>query len=121
MELAPATAAQKFILSGSPISENIGTMTIALWEADFSVKFEDDVHCNIELKGHTGTTQNFANFPVHDKESFESKNLDIGSNHDSSLGAKVITNVVGENVLCATNNGGSSLFHWMVVLYEQGD
>lgn len=58
---------------------------------------------------------------MHDKESFELKNLDTGSNHDSSLGAKVINNVTGEEVLCATNNGGSSLFHWMVVLYEQGD
>lgn len=40
MELAPATAAQKFILSGSTISKNLWTMTIALWEADFYVNLK---------------------------------------------------------------------------------
>lgn len=43
-------------LMGFPISEILGTMAVALWDANFYVKVDDDVHVNIELKGNGEST-----------------------------------------------------------------
>lgn len=56
IEATVASPVQEYVLNGSPISEILGTMAVALWDADFYVKVDDDVHVKIELKGNGEST-----------------------------------------------------------------
>lgn len=56
MESTVASPVQESILNGSPISEILGTMAVALCDTNFYVKVDDDVHVTIELKGNGEST-----------------------------------------------------------------